>query len=425
LFKKSFISSLLFSYSSQGIIILAGFLQLYLINRFFGIEVFGQFSIIVATIGIFSSIVTARSSEAVTRFLKREELNANWGNAKLTVIIGLVIDIVTALLLLLLSYLVSSWFAELFLKNSALDLELFLYAFVVFFGFLKGTCMGFFQAKEQFITINMFNALGAVFNIVAISIALLFFEHSLKILILAFVISSGISFFLTFIIFYNRFITQFSRSPLVFNTLLMKEYWSFNVKTFFSSSLKAGNQNVENLILGFFVNAESVGIYQTIKKTLGPIAIAVQPLSMLIYPKMIELVEKKEFNKLQLIIRKISLVVGICALIFGVIIGSSLSIIFELMDVVYEPEYLSYFIIIFAASLIASLLWWVRIFSNAVNPIYSVYLNLIATFFQLIITSILTFFYGLYGMLFALLLLQIILGCCSTYIGKRGVFKNI
>lgn len=425
LLKNKFRASLLFSYISQGVIILAGFVQLYVINRFFGIEVFGQFSIIVATVGIFSSIVTSRSSEAVTRFLKREELNANWGNAKLTIIIGLVIDVATALLLLLLSYCFSSWFAELFLKNSALHLELFLYAFVVFFGFLKGTGMGFFQAKEQFITINIFNALGAIFNIIVLALVILFFEHSLKVLIFAFIISSSISCFFTLIILYYRFNKQFNQYPLVFNASLMKEYWHFNVKTFLSSSLKAGNQNIENLILGFFVNAESVGIYQTIKKTLSPIALAVQPLSMLIYPKMIELVEKKRFSELQHVICKLSLLVGIVALVFGVIVGSSLGFVFELIDVVYEAKYLNYFIIAFVTSLISSLFWWVRIFSNSVNPIYSLYLNLMATFFQLIITSILTYFFGLYGVLFALLLLQTILGCCWTYLGKRDVFKNI
>jgi O-antigen/teichoic acid export membrane protein len=424
-FNSRFTSDLIFSYGSQGVVILASFLQLYLINLFFGLEIFGQYSIIVATVGIFSSIVTARSSEAVTRFLKREEINANSGNAKLVIFIGIVVDTTTALLLLALSYFSSSWLAGLFLKDSILWFELFLYAFVVLFGFLKGTFIGVLQAKERFKIINILGVLTAILNVFFIYIATISFGNSLKSLIFAFIASSFLSTLFASFAFYYIYRLDYLRVFVNKNMHLIKDYWVFNIKTFMSSSLKAGNQNVENLILGFFVNAEAVGIYQTLKKLLSPVAIAVQPLSMLLYPKMIQLYETKRIDDIQRMVSKVSLCVLAIVALYGVLINISLNYILHLMEIKYQHDYLGYLIIIFFTSAISALLWWCRIFSNTVNPAYSLCMNLLATFYQLIFVSICAYFYGLNGVLFALLLLQVILGICWIYLGKRYVYKNI
>jgi len=425
LFQNKFKKDLLFSYASQGIVILAGFAQLFLINRYFGLEIFGQFSIIVATIGIFASVVTARSSEAVTRFLKREELNANFSNAKLTICIGVIVDFVTALLLLLLSYFVSTLFSELFLKDETLSFELFLYAFVVFFGFMKGTAVGFFQAKEQFSVINFFSAFSALLNVFLIGVAIVYFGNTLKILIISFVFSSGVSWGIVFLFFIFSAKKEYKHIHASFNKALIKEYWNFNLKTFLSSSLKAGNQNIENLILGFFVNAESVGIYQTIKKIISPISIMVQPLSMLFYPKMIMYFEFKNALEIKNIIIKATQYIAILIITFAGVIIVNIELILEFMNVSYKTNYAVYLHIIFLISSITAFLWWVRIFSNTVNPTYSLYLNLMATVYQVIITSFFAYLYGLYGVLFSLLTLQLILACFWLYLGKSYVNKNV
>ena len=74
MFKKclnsKFKKDLIFSYFAQGITIGFGFIQLFLINRYFGVETYGQLAIIMSTAGIFSALLTARSSEAI--FYKRD-----------------------------------------------------------------------------------------------------------------------------------------------------------------------------------------------------------------------------------------------------------------------------------------------------------------------------------------------------------------
>ena len=107
-----------------------------------------------STAGIFSSLLTARSSEAVTRFFKREELNKNYENAKFVLFIGLIIDFITAMMLVLLIYISAEFVSITFLKDESLQQEIILYSIVVFFGFLRGAFMGFLQSQELFKEIN-------------------------------------------------------------------------------------------------------------------------------------------------------------------------------------------------------------------------------------------------------------------------------
>jgi O-antigen/teichoic acid export membrane protein len=191
--------------------------------------------------------------------------------------------------------------------------------------------------------------------------------------------------------------------------MLLKEYWHFNVKTFLSSSLKAGNQNIDNLILAYFLNTQIVGIYQVIKKILSPILIISSPFSMLVYPKLIHFFETKQKNMFQKIIVKISFYLSIIALLYITIIYSFLDHIFSFMDVQFINEYSIYYLLISLVVYLGSMMWWVRSFSNTVNPNYSLYMNLFATIFQMTITISMTHIYGFYGMINSILIMNLIL----------------
>ena len=52
-------------------------------------------------------------------------------------------------------------------------------------------------------------------------------------------------------------------------------------------------------------------------------------------------------------------------------------------------------------------MWWVRAFSNTVNPNYSIYMNLFATMYQLSVTVISTYYFGFIGMIIAIILMNL------------------
>ena len=410
LLNSKFKKDLSFSYITQAITVSFGFIQLFLINKYFGVETYGQLAIIMSTAGIFSSLLTARSSEAVTRFFKREELNKNFEDAKFVLFIGFIIDFITAVLLVVLIYLLSSFIAITFLKDVNLSDELVFYSFITFFIFLRGSLMGYLQSKEMFVKINMITIVESFFKVCGLLIAIyLFSSNSLAVIIYVFLFASLISFSYTFFIFSKSFIKEYFATEIVFNRNILREYWHFNLKTFFSSSLKAGNQNIDNLIIGYFLNSEVVGIYQVLKKILSPIMIIATPFSMLVYPKLIHYFETSQKDKFKHIITKVSFYILLISISYIFISHIFLIDIFQLMDIEFTNIYNKYFSLVSMLYILTSQMWWVRAFSNTVNPNYSIYMNLFATIFQLTITILLSKYFGFIGMLISIIVMNIII----------------
>ena len=195
LINTKFKKDLAFSYFTQGITIGLGFIQLFLINKYFGVETYGQLAIIMSTAGIFSALLTARSSEAITRFFTREMINNNFQNAKFILTIGFCIDIITALFMIGLTYMLSEFVAETFMKNIKFSSEVFLYSFVIFFGFLRGTIFGYFQSKEMFFLINTITIFESFIKIVALILIVFVFSNStLEDVIWTLIVASFLSF---------------------------------------------------------------------------------------------------------------------------------------------------------------------------------------------------------------------------------------
>jgi O-antigen/teichoic acid export membrane protein len=405
-FKKD----LSFSYIAQSITITFGFIQLFLINKYFGVEVFGQLAIIISTAGIFSALLSARSSEAVTRFFKREELNKNYENAKFVLVIGFIIDFITSILLVLLIYFLSTFIATTFLKNVNLQDEIIVFSFISFITFLRGSMLGYLQSKEMFLDINMVTIVETVMKIVILLIFIFIVNDLFLInIIYSFLLAAILSFLYTTYVFFKSYKKNYDTVIFSVNKVLLKEYWSFNIKTFFSASLKAGNQNVDNLIIAYFLHAEIVGIYQIIKKMLSPIIIIATPFSMLVYPKLINYFETNNKTKFKHIIIKISFYILSIGVIYSFIFYFLLNFSFDLMYLKFDEIYYIYYLFLVGLMIINSQMWWVRAFSSTVNPNYSIYMNLFATVYQLIITILIIKYFGFIGMLVSIIIMNILI----------------
>lgn len=426
LLNSKFKKDLAFSYFTQAITISFGFLQLFIINKYFGVETYGQLAIIMSTAGIFSALLTARSSEAITRFFTREMLNKNLQNAKFVLALGLTIDFITALFLVLVVYLASDFIATTFMKDINFSHEVFLYSFVTFVGFLRGTFLGYFQSKELFFQINTITVFESFIKIMAlIYITFGISNSSLEDIILGLIISATISFIYVLVTFILRYIKEFENTKLQYNKILLKEYWSFNIKTFASSSLKAGNSNIDNLLIAYFINVQMVGIYQIIKKILSPINVVVSPFSMLVYPKLVNYFETKQTERFKAIIVKISFYIAFFCIGYSLLFFFGFDYIFELMKIEVIASYKTIYVLFALLLFISSILWWVRIFSNVVNPNYSLYMNIFATAFQLTITVFTTYSFGLEGLIVSIIIMNLLIAFYWLRKVKKYVRKTI
>jgi O-antigen/teichoic acid export membrane protein len=410
LISSKFKEHLAFSYITQFIVAIFGVLQIFLINKYYGIEVFGQLTIIISTVGILNSLATARSSEAVTKFFVIEKIKHNNQNAKFVLAIGMTIDFITAIILIAMVYFLANFLANFFLKDINLAHEIIIYAYITFFVFLRGTIIGYLQAKELFHKINAINIFDWSLRILFLFLFIFYLDWlTLKDIIYSLLFASIVSFFYALFIFINSYLPEFKGVKIQYNKLLFQKYLKFNLKTFISSSLKAGNRNIDNLILAFFLDSQVVGIYQTIKKILSPVAMLSIPFSMLIYPKLIDYFTNNKKLRFLNIIKKISLNVlflGICYVMFALYFLEDL---FIFMDVEFLNEYKYYFSLISVFTLISTITWWARPFSNVVNVNYSIYINIFLIAYQLSVAIYLVSMYGVIGLFVSLIAMYLII----------------
>jgi len=124
---------------------------------------------------------------------------------------------------------------------------------------------------------------------------------------------------------------------------------------------------------------------------------------MLIYPKLIDYFTNNKKLRFLNIIKKISLNVlflGICYVMFALYF---LEDMFIFMDVEFLNEYKYYFSLISVFTLISTITWWGRPFSNVVNVNYSIYINIFLIAYQLSVTIYLVSMHGVIGLLISLI----------------------
>ena len=75
----------------------------------------------------------------------------------------------------------------------------------------------------------------------------------------------------------------------------------------------------------------------------------------------------------------------------------------------FDEIYYIYYLFLVGLMIINSQMWWVRAFSSTVNPNYSIYMNLFATVYQLIITILIIKYFGFIGMLVSIIIMNILI----------------
>jgi len=432
LWNSKFKKDLLISYLSEAIVIIVGFLQLLLINKYFGVNIYGQLAIIKSSVGLFSSLLTAKTSESVTRFFKKEELNKNYDRANFVLLVGFIIDFITASLLLLLIYLSSDFISITFLKNKYLSYDIIVYSFVIFITFLKQTFIGFFQSKEMFLNIYIVDVIESVIRI----LFLLYFifllkKNDLLCVIYSFLAGSIFSFFFLICAFV-KYYRKFFLNKIHFDKILLKEYLNFNIKTFISSTLKVGARNVDNLILSYYVNSETVGVFETLKKLFSPLSFILSPFSFITLSKFVLYYEKQNFKLLYYYIKKVTLGLIVVSLIILMFLFSILKLFLYYQNIICNDDIIVAFIILGIYYMLPIFIWWARNFIIMYNPSFTIYSNLFLTINSIWIPVFLyklNYFSGLITICLGILIAYIpswlfVLLVCFNFIKKpKSYFK--
>jgi O-antigen/teichoic acid export membrane protein len=399
-YNMRFNSDLLLTYAAKSSTAGFGFLVMILINRYSveGVHTFGQITLIASSAGMLSTLLSARTGEAVTRFFVRENQSGHIGRAKFLLFIGMTIDSILALLVLGTIYALSGAISNSLLKSDDLAPLIAVYGLVTGFDMMMATPLSYFQSMKRFKTINLISTIRSI--LYPALLAYFFFiahRNSLNEIILASVLSVGTIFILVYASFTFSVLAHFKGVKASYSRPLLLEYLRFNAITFLSTTIKAGNKSIDNLILGYYSSPEIVGVFQSIKRLTFPIMFVSSPFQLLYYPLIVKQhIDNRMMDMWYFILR----ICGKALLMsFGLSIGLVLLFkpAFQLMGVEVIPLYVKLLFVIIVLDLIQNSLWWVRSFSNAVNPKYSLIGNSLATLLQLTLVVFLSSSYGLAG----------------------------
>ena len=381
------------SYAYQFLMLFNALFLIFIFNYFDQDLAYGKYILLISSIGFISNFSGFNSGEGIVFFLsKKYDLSK-------VIKIGVITDVIIGVTMLLIVILATPY-----LSSNYLYLEhhlIIIFALKTLFKILRNNITGYWIYKEQFNKLYWIQILELLLTLLFISIALFSDEKfSLK----SIVIIESANSFLFMIIAYTIFIFDYKRERKSFSndspreSLKISTFVVYNSKLFISQALKAGNKKIDILLLGYFLTPMEVGIYDKIKKPFVVINSLVNPLRQLNYPYLLNLINEDKTKEVLNFLKKSSYRLSIFISPYLVLLIVFKKNIFELLNLIPSPSINILFFTLLITSFYQTLFWWVRIFSNSINPILSVKANLISTTILVSFSSILLRYYEFDGL---------------------------
>ncbi|EPI2167589.1 oligosaccharide flippase family protein [Vibrio sp. Vb2535] len=413
--------NILTSYASIGSSVALGYILLFLISKYDSISSYGIFILLKSTSGLLSGILSFRTGESVTKYYSGFLVSGKRDEAKTVVVIGVGFDVILACIAFGCSYLIYLNNLTIYI-NDDIPVDLFLiFSLTSVFYLMRGSAIGYLQGKEKILVMNIINIIESLL-IMSLSLLYVFVVGNINIgdIVYIHVFSYGIAFILYafFLVYYYNI--EFSGDKLVLNKELIRDYIRFSLAVFSSSTLKAINRNVDNIVIGAVLSTGAVGVYQAIKKLFSVIEIVAQPWTALVYAKLNKLYVSGLVCGFKELIIQTTIKIFIVSFIIGISLLYFMEDILLSMEVDSDSNLFSIALIFFFGYLVAAASWWARVFSNVVNPMISVKANLASTIYMFTFLPILSFVMGMYGVALSFLILNV-----SIFIYITVNFTNI
>lgn len=367
-----------------------------IITRYAGMDVYGMVAVMAALSAILSNLLTFRTNEAVISFYKRGQLEGNLGLCRLALIAGMLLDCVVGLLLFGLMRFFALDIAESLLKRPEFADEVALYSWVILATFVRGTAVGLLAAEERFNYVS-----GVVFAEALLKVFLLLVflwrdkPFDLQSVVFTNLVSSISITFLLYRIPAKKLLLDLRYISTPF--YMFAEYFKFSVSTFLSSSLKAGNQNVDTLIIGFFINPTQVGFYSLFRQFLAPISMIATPFASQIYPRFVQCVVERKRDLMRDTIRSGNRILLVGFLVAAGLIAPALYFYGQWNGLSFTTDHFTTFGVMAFGTLLLQQMWWARALSLSLNPNWSIYAGILSSAVMIFAGSLFVWLCGLVG----------------------------
>ncbi len=368
-----------------------------LVTRFMGIEIYGKLIILYTISNFFSDIIGVRSNEVIVYYWNR---NSTQNNMFLT--LSILTDIMIGISMFCVIYFFADYTSSFLGTANVSKDNIKLISVYTLLLYMRGSFWGVLQAERKFRALAFLKSAEIAIRIVLAIVIILYSRVSIENLIYITIFSA----FLTYIfsLFSSCFLIKykpdfgFLKSPEI-----SLEYFYFTGQNFLSTVIKAGNKQIDSLIVAKYLGQGSIAIYDLVKKFCLPINLITNTTTINSFPVFVDYRHKRK-KDIYLYIRDLDRkLIVICSLGL-VVIALSLPFI----ELIYNIE-ISFLLFVFLlfATLVNQFLWWTRSFSIVFNQKLSIYINLYSSISSLTILVVLTSNFGFVGLICGLIFIRL------------------
>ena len=289
--KKEFMKNVSWLIVAKSVPSVANIVEMIILARVLGIELFGLLTLIIAYVKVVSSLVDFRVWESVVKYVG-EFLERNESERVLSMIkFSYIVDAAAGLLAFGICLLLAGVANDIFIKSpNGFDLVL-VFSLTLMVASVNTTSEALFRVFDRFKTIVFVQSAKAVFKLGSV-LAALYMGYGIKGVLVAYVAVSFFEFALTQVVV-NRMLrdkglhTWFSAKVGLLSSRMRGIIW-FLLNTSFNATLTIANEGkVAVLILGYFFGSGAAGLYKIARAVIKVINRITDPMYEAIFPKLV------------------------------------------------------------------------------------------------------------------------------------------
>ena len=305
--KKEFMKNVSWLVVAKSVPSAANVLEMIILARFLGLEVFGLLTLVVAYVKVISSLLDFRVWESVVKyvgeFMERKEPDHALSMIKFSYIV----DAATGLVAFLVCVLLAGVANDMFIKSpDAFELVL-IFSFGLMVATVNSTSEALFRVFDKFKTIVFVQSAKSVFKLSSVLMAL-YMGYGIKGVLFAYVAVSFFEFLLTQIMvsrmLKGKGLDSWFSSRVGLLSNRMREITWFLLNTSFNATLTIASEGkIAVLILGYFFGSGAAGLYKVARAVIKVINRIVDPLYEAIFPKLVSLSTSNLYERLAEIVK--------------------------------------------------------------------------------------------------------------------------
>lgn len=386
-------------FSSQIISLILIILQVGIVTKSLGLELYGKLSIILVLTSLIFRILLSKNSDVVIFYLNKYKQNQFLNSLYFDFLLGFIGLIISIILLSFGS----------FLFNISLNFSLYFYLLTRILLHCEETFKGYFTYYKNFKKLAYLKFIQDILNFVLI---VLFFQFEKSIDSYLNALSSAtLLYFLIGIVLSKEYIV-FARKNFI-------EFLKSIKQIFFKQRLNQLTgivpQHFDLLILGYFSTYSEVGIYRLAKRLVDPINIIVNSLNPVMQNKIFN---SKDSINIQEFTKKITIPISVILIFAYIIFGNSLISIVSSIEFIdsYTPM-----LIILMGQIIYLNFFWIRNFLLFQNRIqYHTIARMVGTIVFLIFSIFLSNSFRAVGISIAFLIANLTQKIFEYYFYKKN-----